>query len=112
MPEHRHGSIKNVKITGFCAAKSLVGLTCHILENATSLERLTLDAIYDYGSRLGADRSCLHNKYGECHPLIGNRMIAHAHKGLWAIEGYVVEKAPSTVKLDIKKLCSRCHRII
>jgi hypothetical protein len=23
-----------------------------------------------------------------------------------------VEKVPSTVKLDVKKLCSRCHRII
>ncbi|KAM0910449.1 hypothetical protein ACQ4PT_014127 [Festuca glaucescens] len=112
MPEHRHNSIKNVKIAGFCAAKSLVELTCHILENATSLECLTLDAIYDNSSRLGADRSCLHNKYGECRPVICRRMIAHAHSGLWAIGRYVVEKVPSTVKLDIKKLCGRCHKII
>uniref|UniRef100_A0ACD5Y0P7 Uncharacterized protein n=1 Tax=Avena sativa TaxID=4498 RepID=A0ACD5Y0P7_AVESA len=111
MPEHRHGSLKNVKIIGFCAAKSLVELTCHILENATSLECLTLDAIYDNSSRLGADRSVLHNKYGECRPVTGRHMIAHAHKGLSAIGRYVVEKVPPTVKLDVKKLCSRCHKI-
>jgi hypothetical protein len=111
MPEHCHGSIKNVKILGFCAAKSLVELTCHILENATSLESLTLDAIYDNSSRLGVDRSCLHKKYGECIPVIRRGMITHAHKGLCAIEKYVVEKIPSTVKLDVKKLCSRCHKI-
>ncbi|KAM0847025.1 hypothetical protein ACQ4PT_055291 [Festuca glaucescens] len=43
MPGHRHDSIKKVDITGFCSAKSMVELTCHILENATSLECLTLD---------------------------------------------------------------------
>uniref|UniRef100_A0A0E0L509 At1g61320/AtMIF1 LRR domain-containing protein n=1 Tax=Oryza punctata TaxID=4537 RepID=A0A0E0L509_ORYPU len=44
---HHHDTIKNVKIIGFCSAKSMVELTCHILENATSLECLTLDTIYD-----------------------------------------------------------------
>jgi hypothetical protein len=112
MAEHRHSSIKNVKIAGFCSAKSLLELTCHILENATSLECLTLDAIYDDISRLGSDRSHLHNKYGQCWPKIGRHMIAHAHSGLSAIGRYVVEKVPSTFKLDVKKLCSRCHRII
>ncbi|KAM0918569.1 hypothetical protein ACQ4PT_008761 [Festuca glaucescens] len=49
MPGHRHDSIKKVDITGFCSAKSMVELTCHILENATSLKCLTLDTIlYGY----------------------------------------------------------------
>jgi hypothetical protein len=111
MPEHRHGSIKNVKILGFCSAKSLVELTCHIIENATSLKCLTLDAIYDNSSRGEADRNHEHNKFGECRPVTGRRMIEHAHKGLWAIGRYVVDKIPSTVKLNVKKLCSRCHKI-
>ena len=42
MPEHRHDNLRNVKITCFRSAKSLVELTCHILKN-TSVECLTLD---------------------------------------------------------------------
>uniref|UniRef100_M8BKI3 F-box domain-containing protein n=1 Tax=Aegilops tauschii TaxID=37682 RepID=M8BKI3_AEGTA len=45
--EYRHENIKTVKISGFCSAKSMVELTCHILENAASLECLTLDTIDD-----------------------------------------------------------------
>ncbi|CAM0951840.1 unnamed protein product [Alopecurus aequalis] len=111
MPEHRHSSIKNVKILGFCSAKSMVELTCHILENATSLECLTLDAIYDRSSPGEADRSHVHNKFGECRPVTDRRMIAHAHKGLRAIGRYIVEKVPTTVKLNVKKLCSHCHKL-
>ncbi|KAM3406520.1 hypothetical protein ACQJBY_000556 [Aegilops geniculata] len=29
MPGHHHASIKNVKIDGFCSAKSMIELTCH-----------------------------------------------------------------------------------
>ncbi|CAM0952188.1 unnamed protein product [Alopecurus aequalis] len=43
LPQHCHESLKSVVITGFCSAKSLIELTCHIVENATSLECLTLD---------------------------------------------------------------------
>ncbi|CAM0951931.1 unnamed protein product [Alopecurus aequalis] len=109
MPEYHHSNLKNVKILGFCSAKSMVELTYHILENATSLECLTLDAIYDRSSRSGAVRSCLHNKFGECRRVIGRTMMAHAHMGLSAIGRYVVEKVPSTVKLNVKKLCDHCH---
>nr|CAB3485499.1 unnamed protein product [Digitaria exilis] len=35
MPEHKHDMLKNVMIIGFCSAKSMVELTCHILENWT-----------------------------------------------------------------------------
>nr|XP_051188256.1 uncharacterized protein LOC127301974 isoform X5 [Lolium perenne]XP_051188257.1 uncharacterized protein LOC127301974 isoform X5 [Lolium perenne]XP_051188258.1 uncharacterized protein LOC127301974 isoform X5 [Lolium perenne]XP_051188259.1 uncharacterized protein LOC127301974 isoform X5 [Lolium perenne] len=111
MLEHCHGSIKNVKILGFCSAKSMVELTCHIIENATSLECLTLDTIYDNSSRGEADRSHEHNKFDECRPVRSRRMIEHAHKGLWAIGRYVVQKVPTRVKLNVKKLCSRCHKI-
>uniref|UniRef100_A0ACD5XWX2 Uncharacterized protein n=1 Tax=Avena sativa TaxID=4498 RepID=A0ACD5XWX2_AVESA len=104
MPEHRHSNLKNMKILGFCSA------TCHVLENATSLECLTLDAIYDNSSLGEADRSYVHNKFGECRPVTSRRMIVHAHKGLWAIGRYILEKVPSTVKLNVKKLCSRCHK--
>ena len=85
----------------------MVELTYHILENAALLECLTLDAVYDNGIE-EADRSCVNKSY-KCSPLIGKRMIAQAHKGLWAIGRYVADKVPSTVKLNVKKLCERCH---
>ncbi|EMS58520.1 hypothetical protein TRIUR3_09894 [Triticum urartu] len=109
VPGHLHCSVKNVRIMGFCSAKSMVELTCHILENATSLERLTSDAIYDNSSYGDAERSCVGEK-GECNPK-SRSMIMHAHKGLGVIGKYVVEKVPSTVQLSVKKLCSRCHKI-
>ncbi|XP_051188513.2 LOW QUALITY PROTEIN: F-box/LRR-repeat protein At3g03360 [Lolium perenne] len=45
IPEHRHDKLKIVKITGFRPQKSLVELTRHILESATSLKFLMLDTI-------------------------------------------------------------------
>ena len=50
MSEHRHRNLKSVKISSFCPQKSMLELARHILENATSLERLTLDTICDNGS--------------------------------------------------------------
>lgn len=47
MLEHKHDSLKNVTILGFCSAKSMVELTCHILENTTSLECIILDSVFD-----------------------------------------------------------------
>ncbi|KAK1631861.1 hypothetical protein QYE76_006176 [Lolium multiflorum] len=103
IPGHRYDNIKKVGIAGFCSAKSMVELTCHILENATSLECLTLGTIlYGYENRLSD------HKYGKC-PGIGKHMIAEAHKALAAIDRYVVGKVPSTVKLNVMKPCSRCH---
>lgn len=43
MSAHRHRNLKRVKISSFCPQKSMVELARHVLENATSLECLTLD---------------------------------------------------------------------
>ncbi|RLN33626.1 uncharacterized protein C2845_PM03G34580 [Panicum miliaceum] len=45
LPEHQHNCLKIVEIRGFSSAKSLVELTCCIVNNAASLERLTLDIL-------------------------------------------------------------------
>ncbi|KAM3400100.1 hypothetical protein ACQJBY_005159 [Aegilops geniculata] len=109
MPGHHHASIKNVKIDGFCSAKSMIELTCHILDNATSLENLKLDPIYDGGYE-HVDRLTVH-EIGDCSPHTGQRMIREAHKAVLAIEKYIVGKVPSNVKLNIKKPCSQCHSV-
>ncbi|XBJ14407.1 hypothetical protein VPH35_006453 [Triticum aestivum] len=109
MPERHHISIKNVKIDGFCSAKSMIELTCHILDSATSLENLTLDTIYgaDYEH---VDRLAVHD-IGGCSSPIGKRMIREAHKAILAIEKYIMGKVPSNVKLSIKKPCTQCHSV-
>ncbi|XBH71346.1 hypothetical protein VPH35_098809 [Triticum aestivum] len=83
MPGHRHDSLKTVKIIGFSSAKSLVELTCHIIENTTSLECLTLDT-----TRGHPWDSCSSNYTGKCLLLHGDFMV-EARKGLLAIRTYV-----------------------
>ncbi|KAF7059508.1 LOW QUALITY PROTEIN: hypothetical protein CFC21_066403 [Triticum aestivum] len=104
IPGLRHGNIKKVEIIGFCSAKSMVELTCHILENATSLECLTLDTI---SGGIDAYRLNRH-KFGKCFSE-GRHMVVEAHKAVLAIERHVMVKVPSTVKLNVIKPCSRCH---
>ncbi|VAI25098.1 unnamed protein product [Triticum turgidum subsp. durum] len=105
MPEYRHDNIKNVKIIGFCSAKSMVELACHILENATSLECLTLDTIRAVFS---IDRHI--HKTGECGH-IGRHMIREARKALLAVKRYIVGIVPSTVKLNVLEPCKLCHAL-
>lgn len=104
MPEYRHDNIKNVRIIGFCSAKSMVELACHILENATSLECLTLDTIRAFS----IDRHI--HKTGECGH-IGRHMIREARKALLAVKRYIVGIVPSTVKLNVLQPCKLCHAL-
>lgn len=103
VPEYRNDNIKSVKIIGFCSAKSMVELTCHILESSTSLECLTLDTINESHN---IDRHI--HKIGQCSH-IGKHMIREAHKALLAIKRHIVGKVPSTVKLNVLEPCSQCH---
>uniref|UniRef100_A0A8I6Y140 At1g61320/AtMIF1 LRR domain-containing protein n=2 Tax=Hordeum vulgare subsp. vulgare TaxID=112509 RepID=A0A8I6Y140_HORVV len=101
IPQQRHDKLKSVTITGFCSAKSLVELTCHILENTTSLDCLTLDTT--------CHPSCSVTKSDKCHPLMDGDSLVEAQKALLAIRRYVAGKVPSMVKLNILEPCSRCH---
>ncbi|XP_062192658.1 uncharacterized protein LOC133896151 [Phragmites australis] len=103
MPEHRHGCLKIVKITGFSSAKSLVELTCYILKNAVSLECLTLDTIY------GANRCYLANSIlMECDPM-SKGILMEATRAVAAIRTYIEDKVPPAVNLTVLEPCSRCH---
>ncbi|VAH73736.1 unnamed protein product [Triticum turgidum subsp. durum] len=102
MPGHCHASIKDVKIIGFCSAISMVELTVHILENAVSLERLTLDTVcYDLRCSDGASKCSVGHK----------NMITEAHKALVVVRSYILEKVPSTVELNVVGPCSQCHAV-
>ncbi|CAL5069504.1 unnamed protein product [Urochloa decumbens] len=107
MPEHKHNRLKNVLIIGFCSAKSMVELTCHVLENTPSLECLTLDTVYDEEDDDKTGR-CSVRTTDRCGPLT-KHMILEAHKALEAIRRYILGKVPSTVKLNVREPCRRCH---
>ncbi|KAF7088065.1 hypothetical protein CFC21_091214 [Triticum aestivum] len=101
MPEHHHGHLKSVKISGFSSAKCLIELTCYILKNAVSLECLTLDTIC--GNRCydeGGDNWCV--------PM-ADPILVETPRTLSAIRTYIENKVPSTVKLTVLEPCNKCH---
>lgn len=110
MPGHKHESLKDVEIIGFCSATSMVELTCYLLENAISLEYITLDTVCDVDDLEDIGRCCTTNlrKTGECFPL-RREMILEAHRGVMAIERYIRGKVPSKVELTVLELCTWCH---
>ncbi|RCV29427.1 hypothetical protein SETIT_6G012900v2 [Setaria italica] len=95
-------SLKNVKITRFSSAKSLVELTCHILKNAVPLECLTLDTIYGF--------RCSDKYYGRCQ-FRDKSVLREAPRALEAIKTHIEDKVPARVKLTVKEPCSRCHAV-
>ncbi|XP_051190830.2 uncharacterized protein [Lolium perenne] len=104
MPGHLHRNINDVQIYGFCSARTIVELTCHILENAMSLEWLTLSTLY-----LG-ELKCSNGKYDKCFQM-SRDMIMEAHKALLVVERYIVEKVPSYVEFKIVEPCNRCNAL-
>ncbi|XP_014758047.1 uncharacterized protein LOC100846643 isoform X2 [Brachypodium distachyon] len=103
IPEHCHGKLKRVKITGFSPRKSMVELACHILENTPSLECLTLDTT-------SVSYRCFGDISRICAPLIP-ACIREARKTVLAVKTYIAGKVPSTVKLNVLEPCSRCHAL-
>jgi len=103
MPENHNDKLKCVRIINFSSAKSLIELTCHILESAMSLECLTLDTTH------GAPR-CSVTKHGRCWRMTRDE-IMEAHRALLAVQTYVKSKVPSTVELNVLEPCSQCHAV-
>jgi hypothetical protein len=101
MPEYHHEHLKSVTISGFCSAKSLVELTCHIVENTTSLERLELDTTH-------GNARCSEDSSDECFP-VSQGVLTESPRAVLAIRGYIEGKIPTNVKLNVLEPCSRCH---
>ncbi|WVZ64354.1 hypothetical protein U9M48_013887 [Paspalum notatum var. saurae] len=116
IPAHKHSRLRKVQISGFCSAKSMVELTCHILEKATSLESLTVDTIFDQCNQGtvvehgDCSRRCV-QKESRCGP-ISRDMILEAHKALRAVNIYIIERVPPAVQLNVRAPCSHCHKLL
>lgn len=96
IPGFRHHNLKKVIITRFSSAKSLIELTCQILEGSSSLEHLVLDTTDGF------------NLPGKCGHMV-KIAVMEGLKGVMAIRRYVKGKVPSSVKLEVLKPCRRCH---
>jgi hypothetical protein len=105
MQGHQHHKMKTVDIVGFTSAKSLVELTCHIVESVTSLECLTLWT-HQSSSRCSEPG----NKSNKCSPLPVH-VLMEAQRALLAIRTYIEPKVPCTVKLSVVETCRRCHAV-
>ncbi|RLN41917.1 uncharacterized protein C2845_PM01G01880 [Panicum miliaceum] len=103
MAEDHHRSLKNVKITGFSSAKSLVELTCYILKNAVSLECLALDT-HDGSTLRCSDTDRI---VRQCIPVSNSLRVKR--RALVAIRKFIEDKVPAGVKLTVVEPCSRCH---
>ncbi|CAN6174318.1 unnamed protein product [Urochloa humidicola] len=101
LPEHQYNCLKAVEIIGFSSAKSLVELTCCIVKNAVSLERLTLDTLRGHERCYGeANETC--NR-------ISNAKLKEASRTVVAIRMYIEDKVAPTCKLTVLEPCTWCH---
>uniref|UniRef100_A0ACD5T7M5 Uncharacterized protein n=1 Tax=Avena sativa TaxID=4498 RepID=A0ACD5T7M5_AVESA len=106
-----HNRLREVTITGFCSAKSLVELTIHIVESTHSLERLTLDTtqggydrrIYGTTGKFPAAR-----KIGKCWPM-SKKAVEEAHRAVKTAGRYITGRVPLGVQFEVLGPCSRCH---
>uniref|UniRef100_A0A0E0DV01 At1g61320/AtMIF1 LRR domain-containing protein n=1 Tax=Oryza meridionalis TaxID=40149 RepID=A0A0E0DV01_9ORYZ len=96
--------LKCVKILNFSCAKSLVELTCHIVESATSLECLTLDTTSGFPR-------CSVDKLDKC-LLLRREVLVEAHRALEAVKAFIKLKVPSKVEFNVLEPCSRCHAAV
>uniref|UniRef100_A0A0E0PBF9 At1g61320/AtMIF1 LRR domain-containing protein n=1 Tax=Oryza rufipogon TaxID=4529 RepID=A0A0E0PBF9_ORYRU len=122
LPEHCHQSIKHVTVTGFCHTQELVELIFYILENATSLQCLTLDNrirgfekdlvacitqdagtcdYQEWWKNFGAKEIILHFFRRESYP----KSYWDAYCSYVAIRKYIIGRVPSSVELKIYQLC-------
>ncbi|WVZ82216.1 hypothetical protein U9M48_029503, partial [Paspalum notatum var. saurae] len=103
MPEHRHSNLRRVEMINFSSDKSLVELTCLIVESTPALERLTLDTTQ------GLPR-CSVNKTGRCF-MMRREGLVEARRAILAVQMYVQFRVPSTVEFSVLEPCShsQCH---
>ncbi|TKW00987.1 hypothetical protein SEVIR_8G148300v4 [Setaria viridis] len=99
LQEQCHDNLKNVMITGFCSAKSMIELTICIIEKSKALACLTLDTTRGYDRRLVKFDKCLQ---------LDKEALVEAKKARVAIQRYIEGRVPPAVKLKVIEPCSKC----
>ncbi|KAL6601427.1 hypothetical protein ACP70R_044647 [Stipagrostis hirtigluma subsp. patula] len=96
IPEFCHANLKKVSISRFCSAKSLIELTCQIIESASSLRSLVLDSTRGFGPG------------GTCE-YMNKEDVIKALSAVEAVKRYIEGKVPSSVKFKVWEPCRHCH---
>nr|TKW23091.1 hypothetical protein SEVIR_4G270900v2 [Setaria viridis] len=96
IPEFHHANLKKVSINQFFSSKSLIELTCQIVENTSSLRYLVLDTTSGFYPRCTFKGLYMH-------------AIRKARCAVEAVERYIVGKVPSSVQFKVLEPCSQCH---
>ena len=99
--ERQHDRLRQVDIAGFCASKSLVKLTTFILENAPSLERLTLDPIYNYDGSLGTTSKCPTSTRICQFSSARKTILVGARRAVEVASRYIAGRVPSFVQFKV-----------
>ena len=94
-----HDNLKNVMITGFCSAKSMIELTICIIEKTKTLTCLTLDTTRGHDRRYAKIDKCLR---------LNKEALVEARKARIAIQRYVEGRVPPSVNLNVIEPCSKC----
>uniref|UniRef100_A0ACD5V7E4 Uncharacterized protein n=1 Tax=Avena sativa TaxID=4498 RepID=A0ACD5V7E4_AVESA len=107
---YKHDRLRRVKITGFHSAKSLIKLVIHILDNAPSLEALTLDTTGGYGQKASNASECAASRWrsGKC-SFLSERDIKDASIAVESVGRYIAGRVPSAVEFQVLEPCRRCH---
>ncbi|GJN34637.1 hypothetical protein PR202_gb23319 [Eleusine coracana subsp. coracana] len=96
IPEFIHPNLKKVTINRFCPVKSLIELTCQIIENTSSLRCLMLDTTRGFSPR------------GMCKSM-DKEDVVKALSAVETVKRYITVKVPPSVKFKVWEPCSRCH---
>ncbi|KAJ1256004.1 hypothetical protein BS78_K112200 [Paspalum vaginatum] len=99
LPQHRRDNLKNVLITGFCSAKSMIELTNHIIGSASALEYLTLDTSRGHEREIHKSIICMH---------MPEEALVEVQRARLAFARHVEGNVPSTVNLRFIEPCSKC----
>ncbi|XP_022685019.1 uncharacterized protein LOC101786677 isoform X5 [Setaria italica] len=99
MPECLHYNLKNVMMTGFSSAKSLIELTSHIVRNASALVCMTLDTAWGCGRRTTKTDKCEH---------MSKEGLMEAQRALEAVNRCIEGIVPSSTNFKALEPCCQC----
>ena len=109
--EPQHDRLRQVNIARFCASKSLVELMTFILKNAPSLERLTLDPIYNYDGSLGTTSKCPTSTRICQFSSARKTILIGARRAVEVAGRCIARRVPKHVQFKVLEPCSRCHSV-
>ncbi|KAL6601635.1 hypothetical protein ACP70R_005939 [Stipagrostis hirtigluma subsp. patula] len=95
----RHDKLKNVTITGFGSSKSMIELTSHIVQTASTLMCMTLDTARGCGRRNGKTDRCSR---------MSKDSLMEAQKALEAVRRWIEGNVPSSANFKVLAPCCKC----